>query len=882
MKIFTKNGIKQKIISILLIILLFQYVNPIKSNAGDGVGTLFSPIQSLVLSLGDVGEMMLNLATYGNSKAILTLSTDKTIFDKVTDGFIDLTVGGGAVGWVVDKIPVVGGIHKGIVKGVKGIKNWTVKTLKSFASDDVKDFEKDIDLPIMLVTPDKIFSNKIPLLDVNIINPNTYYTTDDNGNEVEVKNSPVNILQKTISSWYSILRNIATVAFLSVLVYIGIRIIISSVASEKAKYKQMLMDWIVGLCLLFFMHYIMSFLLFSTEKITDLLDINNGEVIIENKDIDIMGKYNGNNSKVVDIVNYYNKDKENNVVNYLSWRTDMAGYIRYLAQSNIKTTSVSTRMGLSILYVTLVIYTYIFMFQYLKRLLSIIFLTLISPFVALAYPLDKVGDGKAQAFNMWFKEYLINLLIQPMHLILYTVLVGSSIELATDHPIYAIVVFGFMLQAEKLIKKMFKLDRADTVGNAAGGAFTGAMVMQGVNSVIKNIKSKGNDNNKKSGGNVKSGDNDSRIRLADNRSADNGAEDERGYMDSVLGAGTELPEEETNQGAKPEQEQMAEGVEADNKQIIGKSNQDNRSNKFDDVGANNYTLSDSGIYLPNDMIANESKNKNERQNSLDDANNIKNTGESNIEKDNNNHLVRDKSNLSKAKRKVFKPNYAKAAAKLYGPKLIKKTLKTAAIAGTAAVGAGTLGMIGVAAGLSSDDYTNVLKYGAAGVTGGMLGGKISAEKAISAPENIANMASNWSQNKKEEIIKEAYKNNPEEYKEYLNKKSDREFMNNKEIKQKYVEAFGADNAKGMMEKAQKYREHGVTDNDVIIKAMKQKSDLLGTEVDDDRRIVAAKLASNIDNEKDLENKMKRLGERGVPKNKIKEQEKILRNMKKMY
>ena len=882
MKIFTKNGIKQKIISILLIILLFQYVNPIKSNAGDGGGTLFSPIQSLVLSLGDVGEMMLNLATYGNSKAILTLSTDKTTFDKVTDGFIDLTVGGGAVGWAVDKIPVVGGIHKGIVKGVKGIKNWTVKTLKSFTSDDVKDFEKDIDLPIMLVTPDKIFSNKIPLLDVNIINPNTYYTTDDNGNEVEVKNSPVNILQKTISSWYSILRNIATVAFLSVLVYIGIRIIISSVASEKAKYKQMLMDWIVGLCLLFFMHYIMSFLLFSTEKITDLLDINNGEVIIENKDIDIMGKYNGNNAKVVDIVNYYNKDKENNVVNSLSWRTDMAGYIRYLAQSNIKTTSVSTRMGLSILYVTLVIYTYIFMFQYLKRLLSIIFLTLISPFVALAYPLDKVGDGKAQAFNMWFKEYLINLLIQPMHLILYTVLVGSSIELATDHPIYAIVVFGFMLQAEKLIKKMFKLDRADTVGNAAGGAFTGAMVMQGVNSVIKNIKSKGNDNNKKSGGNVKSGDNDSRIRLADNRSADNGAEDERGYMDSVLGAGTELPEEETNQGAKPEQEQMAEGVEADNKQIIGKSNQDNRSNKFDDVGANNYTLSDSGIYLPNDMIANESKNKNERQNSLDDANNIKNTGESNIEKDNNNHLVRDKSNLSKAKRKVFKPNYAKAAAKLYGPKLIKKTLKTAAIAGTAAVGAGTLGMIGVAAGLSSDDYTNVLKYGAAGVTGGMLGGKISAEKAISAPENIANMASNWSQNKKEEIIKEAYKNNPEEYKEYLNKKSDREFMNNKEIKQKYVEAFGADNAKGMMEKAQKYREHGVTDNDVIIKAMKQKSDLLGTEVDDDRRIVAAKLASNIDNEKDLENKMKRLGERGVPKNKIKEQEKILRNMKNMY
>ena len=50
------------------------------------------------------------------------------------------------------------------------------------------------------------------------------------------------------------------------------------------------------------------------------------------------------------------------------------------------------------------------------------FFTMIAPLVALTYPVDKVKDGKAQAFDMWFKEYIFNLLIQPMHLILYTIL----------------------------------------------------------------------------------------------------------------------------------------------------------------------------------------------------------------------------------------------------------------------------------------------------------------------------------------------------------------------------------------------------------------------------------------------------------------------------
>ena len=107
------------------------------------------------------------------------------------------------------------------------------------------------------------------------------------------------------------------------------------------------------------------------------------------------------------------------------------------------------------------------------------FFTMIAPLVALTYPIDKAGDGKAQAFNLWFKEYTLNAIIQPVHLILYTVFVGSAANLVDRNPLYALVAMAFLIPAEKFIKKMFGLDRAETVGSF--GSFAGgALAMTGM------------------------------------------------------------------------------------------------------------------------------------------------------------------------------------------------------------------------------------------------------------------------------------------------------------------------------------------------------------------------------------------------------------------
>lgn len=74
---------------------------------------------------------------------------------------------------------------------------------------------------------------------------------------------------------------------------------------------------------------------------------------------------------------------------------------------------------------------------------------------------------------MWFREYVFNVLIQPFHLLIYTIIVGAAIELATTSLIYAVVAIYFLIPAEKLMRKFFGFDNAGTLsaaGSFAGGA----------------------------------------------------------------------------------------------------------------------------------------------------------------------------------------------------------------------------------------------------------------------------------------------------------------------------------------------------------------------------------------------------------------------------
>ena len=162
------------------------------------------------------------------------------------------------------------------------------------------------------------------------------------------------------------------------------------------------------------------------------------------------------------------------------------------------------------MYLVLVIYTAVFTIHYLKRLVYLGFFTMIAPLIALTYPLDKIKDGQAQAFTLWIREYIFNALLQPFHLIIYYVFVGSSVmgNFATENPFYALAVMTFLAPAEKLLRKMFGFDKGGKLGNLEA-ALGGATVMNMINSLGKKPPKRRNEPliQETNGGNIRMKDN---------------------------------------------------------------------------------------------------------------------------------------------------------------------------------------------------------------------------------------------------------------------------------------------------------------------------------------------------------------------------------------
>jgi len=321
----------------------------------------------------------------------------------------------------------------------------------TFGLEDVK-FGSNMDTPhfsangltsviSMPLSVENILANQIPILDVNFI-------SGDNGN------GDWKTLRDTVRAWYRALRLLAIVGLLSILIYIGIRIMLSSNASNKANYKQRFLDWIVAFILLFALPYIMSFTFTVTEELTGLFaekDQQTGEIQTNT----IVIKHNG----------------------WFTYRTNFMGLARAKVQSFNWFERFTDIIANTIFYIALMTMTFKFLFSYFKRTFKMAFLTIISPIVAMTYPLDKVSDGKAQGFEMWLNEFIFNALLQPIQYLTYTILIGSVLGLASSNLIYTITGLVFVNEAEKILRKIFQFGKASqgTIPEAGGGA--GALAM---------------------------------------------------------------------------------------------------------------------------------------------------------------------------------------------------------------------------------------------------------------------------------------------------------------------------------------------------------------------------------------------------------------------
>lgn len=393
------------------------------ADGGDVGGLLFGPLANLIQGIGDSVNKILQNVIIGDKSPVFYNS-----------------------GWFTSE-----SVKKIIEDNPADPNLEDVTVVKEY----IDTFTGKYGVPDIKLTPAEIFAGNVAAFDANFFKTDTDHDQELGGSDKSI----VEELRNTVAKWYVALRNIAIVGLLSALLYIGIRIVISSSAGDKAKYKQFFVDWVVALCLIFFLHYIMAFTMTMSETVTDVLA---GQTTSQGRIKQVNIKLVGKDGKT-----QYTDDglSEGFSVYFSSNFTGVARIKADYADSAL-------RMGYSILYIALTVYTVYFAFVYLKRLLMLAFFTMIAPLVALTYPLDKIRDGKAQAFNYWFKEYMFYALLQPMHMLLYTVFVSSALSVAANNLLYAIVALAFIVPAEKIVKQMFgiKGNTESTLGGFAGGA----------------------------------------------------------------------------------------------------------------------------------------------------------------------------------------------------------------------------------------------------------------------------------------------------------------------------------------------------------------------------------------------------------------------------
>ena len=258
-------------------------------------------------------------------------------------------------------------------------------------------------------TIEGLLTNQYPIFNIDLFSetpsgPNSQFSND---------------IKQSAAVWYVSIRNIALVGMVISLIYVAIRMAIATVAEEKAKYKKMLTSWFIGLVLIFVIHYIIIIMLrLSSEFIDFIKTAIEADTSTSGMEKDILGNL---------------------------WNT-------------LNKTDGAQKIYIVILYMVLTYYELKFFIMYMFRVFKVFILTIIAPIIALTYPIDTIGDGRAQAFNHWFRMIMMEIFVQPIQLVIYIIFVYSASEIAKTAPIIGIIFIIALDNGEKIIRKALKIE----------------------------------------------------------------------------------------------------------------------------------------------------------------------------------------------------------------------------------------------------------------------------------------------------------------------------------------------------------------------------------------------------------------------------------------
>lgn len=268
-----------------------------------------------------------------------------------------------------------------------------------------------------------------------------------------------------VATWFYILRLLSIAAMLIVLIVVGIKMAISTVASDKAVYKRMLVDWLAGFIVLMVIHY----------GIYAVIKINEMAVAVVEEFATTLNADKIANLELMQLSETSDTDLNDGNTEGTSGYTNDELEIKVYEEIRTRAYDPKLSVGLTgmIMYMTLVYFAVRYTIVYVKRYFTVIVLTLMGPPLGVAYALQKALSGKTPAMKKWTSEFISTVFIQVIHAILYGVFITQALILSLGSVagmIIALVFMNYVLKADKLFRKVFKIGTGGSIAGEAADA----------------------------------------------------------------------------------------------------------------------------------------------------------------------------------------------------------------------------------------------------------------------------------------------------------------------------------------------------------------------------------------------------------------------------
>lgn len=324
--------------------------------------------------------------------------------------------------------------------------------------------------------PDQIVFNQIPFFDPNFINPTP---SSVSGASLVL----VDRLQMLIQNMYYSFFVLAGSIFVIAAIIIGIKLAITSIAAERAQYKESIKVWVTGIILLFTIHFILAGMFYLNEQIVKGAKEFVGDVPIHLNAFDFGGSIGHSIGNLLNgIVGIFTGEEQPNIGEFTV--NGYGGVIMLFLQKGLLADDIIYTIGLCIMLGQ----TFSLIIHYIKRMFYCIMLGMIAPIIVAVDTVQRAVTGKNSEgiFRNWFRTMFSLIFTQSFQAIMmiFILKIVSLISVDTakldwendfnglSMALGLIAIIGIMaiLKFEKLFKEMFGFKDSKLLGGISDSA----------------------------------------------------------------------------------------------------------------------------------------------------------------------------------------------------------------------------------------------------------------------------------------------------------------------------------------------------------------------------------------------------------------------------